>query len=353
MQIFASKLKNYINQCNKNIFLIHGGELIQTIDAKATIKNKLAKEMYAETNLINLQEDGTFDDLLNACNSLSLFTTKKIIELRLKGSINKSDQKILIDLIPNLPDDLSLIIVANKLTPRELQSKWFSLCLKHGLVVNASIIPQHQMPNWIKDKLQSFGLNANNDAIALLTDYFEGNLIACNDAINKLNLYYNNAQNKILTIDDIKKYIDDNARFKNFDLIDPLLVGDANRAFTILNSLKEQKYDPILVLWVIVNEARTLLKISADLGPEDKLQSFKMDQIFNKYKVWSYKKAGIQRALQRLSIKTLENILQQGTIIDIMVKGIVPEDPWNALRSLCLLFLGLENTLCPKQTSTS
>lgn len=371
MQIEALQLSKYIktiSTAQKSLYLIHGGELAQTIESTSIIKKNFINFGFNETTIIDLNEDKTIEDFLHEINTLSVFANKRIIELRLKGNINKKDKEIFFQAIENIPEDLIIIIIANKLTANEKKSSWFLNCCNNGLVINASPIPFYQMSNWIKHKLNYLKISISNDALNLLVYYYEGNLVALTNAISKINLSYsnndinniksnnngndndinNNIVNKHnqsqipkeLTINDIKQYIDDNARFKNFDLIDPLLDGDAKRSMHILKCLKEQKYDPILVLWAICNEVRILIKISEEMANGAILSA-----LLNKFGVWNYRIPKVKAALKRLDLNKLKVILQNGVISDIIVKGVISEDPWNALKTICLSFLGLDNSL--------
>lgn len=334
MQIFATNLNQNLNIQDFKFFLIHGDEILQKTESLKKIKTFFKQKKYEEIEIFEINEEKKWESFFNSYNNLNLFSTKKIIEIRIEKSINKYSQKIINEIISNIPKDLIIIVTCNKLTQSEQKAKWFLNCTKLGLTINASNITKSKFPYWIKCRLNTLGINTSNDVINLLAYYFEGNLLACSQAIDKINLHYNKNNKELLTISNIKKYISDNARFKNFDLIEPMLIGDLNKILHILKCFEEQEHDPILILWIITNEIRTLIKILHELETTKN----SLEQITTKYGIWNSKIPIIKKAISKLTICKLENMLQKAANIDMIVKGITPDNSWNAIKSLCYDF---------------
>ncbi len=57
--------------------------------------------------------------------------------------------------------------------------------------------------------------------------------------------------------------VTDNARYDPFDLVDAALSGNAAHAVSVLDHLRAEGTAPALVLWVLTDTARTLLRLGA------------------------------------------------------------------------------------------
>src|SRR3989304_76441 len=89
----------------------------------------------------------------------------------------------------------------------------------------------------------------------LLAHHMEGNLLAAAQEIEKLALLLGRGE---VSLDDIEGNLGDNARFSVFTLADACLRGGAAAILRILNSLRAEGVDPVLVLWALAREARSL-----------------------------------------------------------------------------------------------
>ena len=105
-----------------------------------------------------------------------------------------------------------------------------------------------ELPRWIADRVSSLGLTAEPDAITLLAERLEGNLLAAAQEIEKLKLLHGDETIAATMVADT---VSDNARYDAFRLVDVALSGDARGAVRTLRGLKGEAVQPPALLWAV------------------------------------------------------------------------------------------------------
>src|SRR5690606_26803881 len=123
---------------------------------------------------------------------MGLFGGKTLIEIRLgEKRPDKTGSEILQQLLNAPNPDVMLLISASKLDRRkDMGSKWVTALDQVGALVEVWPVTAHQLPQWINTRLQRQHLDATPEAIALLAERSEGNLLACAQEIDKLSLLF-------------------------------------------------------------------------------------------------------------------------------------------------------------------
>jgi DNA polymerase-3 subunit delta len=173
------------------------------------------------------------------------------------------------------------------------------------------------------------------DAAALfLAERGEGNLLAIVQELEKLHLLHGPA---ITDIDQVVSAVADSARFQPFDLVESTLLGDALRTVRILRGLREEDIAPQLVLGTLAWEVRALAQMSRRLE-----QGKRLEQLLNdEQRVWQSRRWALQQALERHRPAHWLDVMATAVAVDRAVKGLAPEDPWDALQRLSLLICGV------------
>jgi DNA polymerase-3 subunit delta len=156
----------------------------------------------------------------------------------------------------------------------------------------------------------------------------EGNLLAAFQEVQKLALLYPEG---MLDLEQVKHAVCDVARYDVFKLADALLEGNPARTARILDGLRGEGEDPILVLWALTREARQLARIQLALR-----DGANPAQAMRSSGVWDSRQGLVGRALRRLSLSTLTAALRKAADIDRMIKGLMKGDVWDELLQLGL-----------------
>ncbi len=338
MKLPSNRLISALKQRIYPVFLVTGDEFLLVEEACEQIFEAAKSSQISERRRWQTDRNFNWQQIQDEVNSLSLFDDSCVLEVSLtSGKLNDSAKEIIIAYCENPPENKILILKANKIDARTLNSKWCKAIEKIGCIVQCWPIPHQQLPAWIRHRLQLEDMSATSEAIQFIAEQVEGNLLAAKQEIQKLKLVYDK---KNLQLDDVVSAMSDNARYDVFKLIDCALSGDTKRTLRIIQSLKAENAEPVIILWAFSREIRSLLGIK-----RCQEQGERMEMVFQKFGVWEKRKVFVSAALKRLSTKVLLKLLGQSSQIDRMIKGVASGDVWSNLVDIGLQLSIAENSL--------
>jgi DNA polymerase-3 subunit delta len=237
MRLTPDKLASHLRNPLKPLYLLSGDEPLQREESLDVLRAAAREQGYEERTVIHTERGFDASVLQQFGDSLSLFATLRIIELRINSKVDDKTRKALVSYTSNLPaDTLSLIIFGFRVDASMARSKWFSTIEKNAVHLQAWTINARDMPGWVRQRAHSRGLQLDDDALGLLAERGEGNLLACAQEIDTLQLLH---PQTLLTTDHILAATRDSARYDAFSLVDTCFAGDAARAVRILRVLRE------------------------------------------------------------------------------------------------------------------
>jgi DNA polymerase-3 subunit delta len=336
MKIAPEKLKNQLAQELLPIYVISGDEPLLSQELADLVKLTARQNGFSKGDVFRCDTNFDWDQLYNENNALSLFSEKKIIEIHFttskpgdKGS--KAIQALCLN--PN-PDNLILFILPKVDKPTE-NSKWMRALASSGAHIQVWPVKPEQMPHWIKKRLLQSSIEASNEAIEILSERVEGNLLAAVQEIEKLTLLAVNGKVNAATMSSV---VSNSARYNLFEFIDKILIGDSQSAARSLRGLKNEGTDALPLLWAITRELRTLIKANEGI-----LKGQQQDRALKSAGVWDKRIPIFRRALQRCSAAHLRMLLYQASAIDRAIKGMRKADIWEELTTLVLSFAGVQS----------
>jgi DNA polymerase-3 subunit delta len=281
---------------------------------------------YIDTNF-------NWHDFLGETQSLSLFSENTLIELRLGDKkLPDAGRKALTEYLKQPATDKVILIIGGKLDAASQKTKWFKAIEAYAGFVQIYPLNSNELPNWIALRLKKYELTADKEAIKLLAERGEGNLLALSQDLEKLSLQYPKAN---IALDQVMSAISDNSHYDIFALVDAALAANAERTLKILSVLKGEGIEPILILWALAREIRLLFNLSKSAEPVS-------ESLLRKNGVWPKRMALIKFALNRGSLKLYEKLLQQCAYVDEMLKGIRLGNSWDALERMSLNLAGIK-----------
>ena len=329
------QLSRHLQQGLAPVYLVSGDETLLVEESGDDIRRSAVKSGFTERERYFVDSKFDWSQLLSASNNLSLFSEKKIIELRLeKPKPGDKGSKAICEYLANPNPDNCLIITSPKLDAGTARSKWVKALEKQGQWLTIWPVSPTQLPGWLGQRIKKLGLNADSHSLELLATRVEGNLLAAHQELEKLKLL---SIDGYLTPELISGAVADSARYDVFGLMDKILLGNAREAVKNLNGLKIEGTEPTVILWAIAREIRTLLAV---------MNNLEQGQSFN----WAAKQAGIwekrqglaQQALRRLDTKQLHRLLRQANTIDKSIKGLHSMKPWDGLLDMVLNFTSVQ-----------
>lgn len=335
MKISVEQLKMQVPKKLAAIYWISGNETLLVQEAAEFIRTAAYQAGFHERKIFHVETGFNWDDLLIETNHLSLFSSQTFLELQIPtNKFSDAVKDFLIAYSQNPPANKILLIKTEKLDTKIQYTAWFKQLEQQIVMVAIWPIDVTQLPRWIANRFQQAGLKTDAAGTQLLAERTEGNLLATQQAIEKLRLLYGS---KTISAEEIATAITDNTRFDVFNLVDYALLGDSKHVVHILNILKNESIEPSIILWALTREIRNLIAMAQSLA-----QGQTFEQTALQYKIWEKRRALIKNVLQRLSIKKLQVLLSQASDIDHIIKGATRGNIWDELLQFSLQLTGIK-----------
>ena len=310
-----------------SVYLVFGDEPLQLGEAADAIRQRAQALGFTERSC--LEHDASFDwsALAGEAGSLSLFAERRLIELRISGDgIGRDGADAIRHYCERTSDDVLLLMLAPQLDWKTLKSKWAQELDRVGVVVQVRPLQGPQLLAWLRQRLQGSGLQPTREAIALLAERVEGNLLAAQQEIAKLRLLRDPGP---LDAEALLAAVHDSARYDLFDLTDAALAGDLGRVRRVLRGLAAEGTAEPLVLWVLAREIRKLAAVGFALAHRQDLEP-----VLKAHQVWDSRRPAVLNAAKRFPLPALWSLLAQCAEADRTIKGHGEADPWALLAGI-------------------
>lgn len=314
----------------KAAYLIHGEEDILRIEAADAIRSAARSQNFSERQVLVVEAGFDWSLLIEATQSVGLFADKKLLEIHVpSGKPGKEGSVMLQQLAENLPEDICIILLLPKMERVQTQSKWFQSWSKAATVIEAKTVSPAALPQWVKTRLKAQNLTISDDALALFVEKVEGNLLAAQQEIDKLALIH--PQGYQITLSDAQSAVANVARFDVLQLAATWMKGDSTRLMHLLDGLAAEGGEPVLMLWAISEDIRTLLRLLAALK-----QGKTVNELRQTLRLWGEKQTLAPMAAKRIGAKRLLSALQSCARIDRQIKGVDNGEAWTEIKYLLL-----------------
>jgi DNA polymerase-3 subunit delta len=334
MQIQPDQLESRLRGELASVYFISGDEPLRVTEAADAVRTRARAAGFDEWEVLSVTAGFDWNSLAAAAGNLSLFSSRRVIDLRMPGGKpGEAGAKALRAYAEAPPEDTLLLITSGKLEPAARKSRWVEALDRAGAVVFVWPLDSRQLPAWVRTRLQRRGLQPTPEAAALLAERVEGNLLACVQEIEKLYLLLGAGPVDVRAIANV---VADSARFDVYDLVDTALAGDGARSVRILNGLQGEGVASAVVLWALVRDLRQLAAMAQLLAGGQPLAS-----VLSRFRVWQSRTTAFSRALQRLPGAACHRLLRHCALIDRVIKGQAAGNAWDELLQLTLWLAGV------------
>ena len=313
------------------VYLVAGPERLRVLEAADGVRRAARAQGIGEREVHQADErDFDWSQLAASFHAPSLFSPRRLIELRLPtGKPGKEGSEVLRQFCEQPPGDVVLLITAEDWSRAHASGKWFEAISQCGVVAVAWAIKPHELPDWIERRLRGHGLRAERDAVALLAERVEGNLLAAAQEIDKLALL---ADGRTLDAPLLADLVAQSARYDVFRLLESTLSGAPDAVLRMLAGLRGEGEQVAGLLPMVIRELQActgLARVQAAGG--------NLAAEFKARGIWDARQPPYKRALSRHpDLRRWERLLAEASRVDRMAKGRLEGDPWLALERLLL-----------------
>jgi DNA polymerase-3 subunit delta len=333
MRLRADSLPGALAKRLLPVYALSGDQPLLLDEAAALIREAALRAGYGERQGFQVETGFNWGTWAASFDSLSLFASRRLIELRLPtGKPGVEGGKTLETWCGNPPADTLLLVHLPRADRAMQASKWFAAIEAEGAVVNLVSPTPEQLPAWIGQRLARHGLEADAETLAFLADRVEGNLLAAHQEVEKLALLLPPGR---VDRDAARQAVVDVSRHDASELPEALLKGEVVRYCRIIDGLRAEGEVPLLALWLLTQELRTLHRLA--LGTE---QGESLAGLMRQHRVWDSRQPLVGKALKRLDSTRFGAALQEAARVDRAAKGLLREDAWELLKQLGLALMG-------------
>ncbi|QGM81704.1 DNA polymerase III subunit delta [Otariodibacter oris] len=337
-RIFSEGLDLALEKGLKPFYLLSGQDILLVLESKDKIIATTRQYEFDEKIEIAVNNETKWDDLADQLQSTGLFSSKQIFILNFPDNPTTTHQKQLMSLLELAHSDVLFILHFPKLTKAMEKQSWFSIVENDGIQIQCQTPDITKLPTWLKYRAKSMQIQLDQETIDLLCYSYEGNLLALKQTLQLLQLQY---PNQLITSIKAKDVIAQSAQYTPFQWIDALLEGKIARATHILNHLKNEEVQPVVLLRIIQKELMILLEITRSpmvINSNEPLFNRNLRTEFDRLKVWQNRRTTYQSAVQRLTYRKLYQQIQALAELEKQIKQEFSEEIWANLEHLGLLF---------------
>ncbi len=332
MKIPFRQLERHLTDRLAKVYLVAGDEPLLVDEALEQLRAAAMRAGFTSRELHTADRSFKWVDLLAGADNLSLFATRKIVEIRLatpkpgdEGSATIAELCERDD-----PDTLVIVAVGEKLGQAS-RSTWVKAVEKHGAVVEIWPIDRGELPRWIQQRATSLRLKLTQAAAQSLAERVEGNLLAADQEIKRLAL---TAAGREIDEAEVLEFVANNSRFDVFALADAVLAGETGRTFKILSGLRAEGVHPVQISWVLNRDISLLARLEYAVRHGDNLEGALL-----RSGVWQRRQPLVRKALAKFQASRLKALLAEAARVDAALKGVVPAEPWTTLTDLLVALL--------------
>lgn len=315
----------------KPAYLIAGPETLRVLEAADALRVAARAQGFSEREVYEQEgnREPDWDAMKASFSAPSLFASRRLIELRLPtAKPGKEGGRLIEEFCASPPADVTLLVTGGEWS-KQHGGKWSEAIGRVGQVAIAWQVKPHELPDWIERRLRARGVRADRDAVQVLVERIDGNLLAAAQEVDKLALLADGTPLDAARMQDL---VADAARFDVFRLLDAALNGQSAQVSRMLAGLRAEGEAVPAVLGMVVRELQLLARLA-------RAQASGGNALVGEFKalrVWDSKQPIYKRALQRHAGGHWERFVAAVGRVDRMAKGREPGDAWVALERLLL-----------------
>ena len=140
------------------------------LEAVDMIRQKARAEGCTEREVLNASGTWDWSKLIDACQAMSLFGDKKIVELRLSSPRPGVKGADMLGRVPQMPLEGVVLIISVAWDWQLKSAAWFKKLTAAAQVVECAPVSARELPGWFKARLAKWGLSADPEALHILSE---------------------------------------------------------------------------------------------------------------------------------------------------------------------------------------
>ena len=221
MTVYPNQLAAHLAGALAPIYLLSGDEPLLLMEAADAVRRAARDQGYEERVVLDADKRFDWRELSAQASSQSLFAQRRVLDLRLASCrLGKEGGDALRQYAQRPAEDTLLLVTAPRLDSAAQRSVGFKALADQGVAVRLWPPERKAFAQWLEQRLRARGLRPERDAVHLLAERVEGNLLAAAQEVDKLALLFGAGA---IDADAVIQGVTDSARFDVYGLIDSAL----------------------------------------------------------------------------------------------------------------------------------
>jgi DNA polymerase-3 subunit delta len=316
----SDTLLTHLEQQLLPVYLVSGDEPLLTAESADAVRAKARASGFTERETHFMERGGDWNDVRASANNLSLFAERRLVEIRMPtAKPGNTGSAAIVALLENRDPDRVLLITTPKLDRDAQGSEWVRAVETHGALVQVWPVEASRLTAWLRTRAKRLRLDIDNEALEVIAERTEGNLLAADQELQKLRLA---VRGERVSADDVLGSVADSARFDVFQLGESALSGDTPRTLRMLEVLRAEGVEPTLVLWSLSKSVRDLWGALHSPG--------------GRAPAWRRQSAALEQGTRRASKLHFGRLAARAARADRMIKGRESGDAWDEMALLAM-----------------
>jgi DNA polymerase III subunit delta len=317
----SDTLLTHLEQQLLPVYLISGDEPLLIAESTDAVRAKARASGFTERETHFMERGGDWNDVRASANNLSLFAERRIVEIRMPtAKPGNTGSAAIVSLLENKDPDRVLLITTPKLDRDAQGSEWVRAVETYGALVQVWPVDASRLGTWLRARAKRLKLNVEDEALEIIAERTEGNLLAADQELQKLRMI---SRADRVTAADVLGSVADSARFDVFQLGECALAGDTPRTLRMLDALRAEGVEPTLVLWSLTKSVRDLWGAIHSSGG-------------GRAPAWRRQSAALEQGERRAPKLHFGRLTARATRADRMIKGREQGDAWDEMALLAM-----------------
>ncbi len=322
MQIRLRDLERTLADGLQSVYLVSGDETLLVEESCTAIVQAAATRGFSERKVVDEGNATDWEAIQAEAANRSLFAERRVLDLRVPPrGFDRKASDALRRYVANPFDDVLLLIRTGRLEARQRSAAWFKAIDAAGAVLLVWPLTTRELPGWLTSRCRAAGIELTRDAIALLAERVEGNLLAGAQEIEKLKLA---GVKSPVDVETLRAAVEDASHFNAFELIDAAFDGSPRRVRKMVRVLQQEGAPVFMVLGAVNSQLRNALRLASGMRvylPPQRARA-------------------LRRLGDRLGTAGLERALSECALLDMQAKGALRGDAWQSLERVLVRLAG-------------
>ncbi|HEA52249.1 hypothetical protein LCGC14_1683100 [marine sediment metagenome] len=312
------------------VYLVSGDEPLLVQECCDQIRGAAKEAGFHDRLTFHADQQLNWNTVADELSAMSLFSERRRIEIRLPTGKLGDGRSVLERVLQQPPEDIIVLLISARLDASETRRKWYKELQSKGVHVPVWPVDADKFSGWLQQRASNKGLNLTREALAMLAERLEGNLLAASQELDRLALLTDgNAIDEVV----IEQAVQDSSRFNGFELVTELISGRAPHAGKMIGVLQQEGENPLGLLAVLSRDLNLLLELKTGVNRTENPTAF-----FKKRGVFQPQRArALEQAARRLNPMQLHEAIKLCSQIDRAAKGFDDLSPWHYLRDMSAL----------------